>query len=159
MSESGEGHDIVIKGDEVYSLLKEYTVEAIYLDRRRLGVSAGFLSTAYVAAFEKCVSAKYIIRLIERLMHRDRVVGAGLVVVGVVGILLYGWLVFFSPWQTFILQLTAFVAVAAVLGILAWVGYTLATTPPPKPIEEIEREVQKALEEVEKQSKEPQTSS
>nr|KJR73121.1 MAG: transcriptional regulator [Thermoproteus sp. AZ2] len=92
-------------------------------------------------------------------MHRDRVVGAGLVVVGVVGILLYGWLVFFSPWQTFILQLTAFVVVAAVLGILAWVGYTLATTPPPKPIEEIEREVQKALEEVEKQSKEPQTSS
>jgi predicted DNA-binding transcriptional regulator len=70
--------------------------------------------------------------------------------VGVVGILLYGWLVFFSPWQVFILQLTAFVAVAAVLGILAWVGYALATTPPPKPIEEIEKEVQKALEEIEK---------
>jgi predicted DNA-binding transcriptional regulator len=46
------------------------------------------------------------------------------------------------------------VAVAAVLGILAWVGYALATTPPPKPIEEIEKEVQKALEEIEKQLKE-----
>jgi len=69
--------------------------------------------------------------------------------VGVVGILLYAWLVFFSPWQVFILPLTAFVAVAAVLGILAWVGYALATTPP-KPIEEIEKEVQKALEEIEK---------
>ncbi len=69
-------------------------------------------------------------------------------VVGVIGILLYGWLVFFSPLQTFILQLTAFVAVAAVLGILVWVGYALATTPP-KPIEEIEREVQKTLEEIE----------
>jgi predicted DNA-binding transcriptional regulator len=55
----------------------------------------------------------------------------------------------FSPRQTFILQLTAFVAVAAVLGTLAWVGYALATTPP-KPIEEIEKEVQKALEEIEK---------
>ena len=64
--------------------------------------------------------------------------------------MLYGWLVFFSPWQVLILQLTAFVAVAAVLGILAWVGYALATTPPPKPIEEIEKEVQKALEEIEK---------
>jgi len=74
--------------------------------------------------------------------------------VGVIGILLYGWLVFFSPWQVLILQLTAFVAVAAVLGILAWVGYALATTPPPKPIEEIEKEVQKALEEIEKQLKE-----
>jgi len=70
--------------------------------------------------------------------------------VGVIGILLYGWLVFFSPWQVLILQLTAFVAVAAVFGILAWVGYALATTPPPKPIEEIEKEVQKALEEIEK---------
>lgn len=74
--------------------------------------------------------------------------------VGVVGILLYGWLVFFSPWSALVVQLTAFVAVAAVLGILAWVGYALATTPPPKPIEEIEKEVQKALEEIEKQMKE-----
>jgi len=87
-------------------------------------------------------------------MHRDKVVGVGLMAVGVVGILAYGWLVFFSPWHTLILQLTAFVAVAAVLGILAWVGYALATTPPPKPIEEIEKEVQKALEEIEKQLKE-----
>jgi predicted DNA-binding transcriptional regulator len=70
--------------------------------------------------------------------------------VGVIGILLYDWLVFFSPWQVLILQLTASMAVATVLGILAWVGYTLATTPPPKPIEEIEKEVQKALEESEK---------
>jgi predicted DNA-binding transcriptional regulator len=52
--------------------------------------------------------------------------------VGAVGIWPYGWLVFFSPPRTFIPQLTAF---AAVLGILAWVGYALATTPP-KPIEE-----------------------
>ncbi|MGC8994648.1 MAG: transcriptional regulator [Pyrobaculum sp.] len=87
-------------------------------------------------------------------MHRDKAIGVGLVAVGVVGILLYGWLVFFSPWQMLILQLTAFVAVAAVLGILAWVGYALATTPPPKPIEEIEREVQKALEEIERQMRE-----
>ena len=70
--------------------------------------------------------------------------------VGVIGILLYGWLVFFSPWQVLILQLTAFVAVAAVFSILAWVGCALATTPPPKPIEEIEKEVQKAMEEIEK---------
>ena len=72
-------------------------------------------------------------------MSRNRAVGVGLVAVGVIGILLYGWLVFFSPWRIFMLQLTAFAAVAAVLGILAWVGYALATTPPPKPIEEIER--------------------
>ena len=70
--------------------------------------------------------------------------------VGVIGILLYGRLVYFSPWQVLILQPTAFVAVAAVFSILAWVGYALATTPPPKPLEEIEKEVQKAMEEIEK---------
>ncbi|MCI2414690.1 MAG: CRISPR-associated CARF protein Csa3 [Candidatus Aramenus sp.] len=31
MSESGEGHDIVVKGDEVYSLLRDYTVEDLKL--------------------------------------------------------------------------------------------------------------------------------
>jgi len=36
----------------------------------------------------------------------------------------------------------------AVVAVLAWVGYALATTPP-KPIEEVEKEVQKALEEIE----------
>lgn len=87
-------------------------------------------------------------------MHRDKVVGLALMAIGVAGILIYSWLVFLSPWQFLILQLTAFIAVAAVLGILAWVGYALATTPPPKPIEEIEREVQKALEEIERQMKE-----
>lgn len=87
-------------------------------------------------------------------MHRDKAVGVALLAVSAVGILLYGWLVFFSPWSFLVMQLTAFLAVAGVLGILGWVGYALATTPPPKPIEEIEREVQKALEEIERQLKE-----
>ena len=87
-------------------------------------------------------------------MHRDKVVGLALMAIGVAGILIYGWLVFLSPWQFLILQLTAFIAVVAVLGILAWVVYALATTPPPKPIEEIERKIQKALEEIERQMKE-----
>lgn len=62
-------------------------------------------------------------------MHRDKAIGVSLMAVGVIGILLYGWLVFFSPWQVFILQLTVFVAVAAVFSILAWVGHALATIP------------------------------
>ncbi|MEM0370119.1 MAG: transcriptional regulator [Pyrobaculum sp.] len=87
-------------------------------------------------------------------MPRDKTVGLLLLIGAAVGILLYGWLVFFSPWGFLVLQLTAFLAVAGVLAILGWVGYALATTPPPKPIEEIEREVQKALEEIERQVKE-----
>ena len=50
------------------------------------------------------------------------------------------------------MQLTAFIAVAGVLGILAWIGYTLATTPPPKPIEEIERELETELKKIEEET-------
>lgn len=36
-----------------------------------------------------------------------------------------------------------FVAFIAVMGIGAWIGWTMATTPPPKPIEEITSEMEK----------------
>ncbi|MBP1450119.1 MAG: transcriptional regulator [Thermoproteus sp.] len=84
-------------------------------------------------------------------MYRDQIVGASLLALSAIMIIVYAWLVFLSPWAQLAVQLTAFLAVAAVFGILGWVGYALATTPPPKPIEEIEAEVKKALEEAERQ--------
>ena len=75
-------------------------------------------------------------------MSRDQVIGALILVASVIGIIVYGWILFFTEWTILLLQITGFVAVAAVLGILAWIGYTLATTPPPKPIEEIEKELE-----------------
>ncbi len=88
-------------------------------------------------------------------MNRDQVIGALILVASVIGIIVYGWILFFTEWAILLLQLTGFVAVAAVLGILAWIGYTLATTPPPKPIEEIEKELEGELKELEKEVKEP----
>ncbi|MEM1739835.1 MAG: hypothetical protein QXW62_06905, partial [Candidatus Methanomethylicaceae archaeon] len=81
-------------------------------------------------------------------MNKDQVLGGALLIIGIAGIIIYGWLVFFSAWQMFVIQLTAFIAIAAVLAIIAWIGYTLATTPPPKPIEEIEKEIEKELSEI-----------
>ena len=75
-------------------------------------------------------------------MSRDQVIGALLLVAGVLGIILYGWFVFLTSWSLLVLQLTGFTAIAGVLGIIGWIGYTLATTPPPHPIEEIEKEMQ-----------------
>ena len=69
-------------------------------------------------------------------MHKDRLIGASVLVASVFGIFLYGWLIFTFP--IIVLQLTAFIAVAAMLGILAWIGWTMATTPPPEPIDAIE---------------------
>ena len=85
-------------------------------------------------------------------MMDDRVVGALILVGSILGILAYFWLVFLSPWVLLTMQLTAFIAVAAVLVIIAWIGYTLATTPPPRPIEEIEKELEEELKDVEEET-------
>ena len=74
-------------------------------------------------------------------MSKDQAIGLILLIVGALGILVYGWLVFLTEWSMVVLELTGFVAVAAVLAIVSWIGYTMATTPPPKPIEDIESEL------------------
>jgi len=70
------------------------------------------------------------------LLSKDQCVGVLLLIGGVLGIVLYGWLVFLTEWSMLMLQLTGFIAVAAILSILSWIEYTLASTPPPKPLEE-----------------------
>jgi len=87
-------------------------------------------------------------------MSKDQAIGGILLVVSIVVILAYGYLVFFSQWSLFVLQLTGFIAVTGVFAILAWIGYTLATTPPPKPIEEIEKEIEEEMQKIEKEGKE-----
>jgi predicted DNA-binding transcriptional regulator len=66
-------------------------------------------------------------------MNKDQTIGAVLFVVGIVGIIIYAWLLY--AYAIVVLQITAFIAVAAVLVILAWIGWTMATTPPPAPLE------------------------
>jgi predicted DNA-binding transcriptional regulator len=66
-------------------------------------------------------------------MNKDQGIGAVLLVAGIVGIVIYAWLLF--AYAIVVLQITAFIAVAAVLVILAWIGWTMATTPPPAPLE------------------------
>ena len=87
-------------------------------------------------------------------MNKDQAIGALMIIAAVIGILVYGWIVFFTEWSIFLLQLTGFIAVAGLLGILGWIGYTLATTPPPKPIEEVEKELEEELEKSERETRE-----
>ena len=82
-------------------------------------------------------------------MNKDAAIGVGILAASIVVIAVYLWLIFLPPLagvDLFILKLTGSVAVAGIFGILAWIGYTLATTPPPKPIEEIEKEIEKETE-------------
>jgi len=75
-------------------------------------------------------------------MNKDRIIGLLILIGSILGII-YAWLLFFiSP--IIVIQITLFIAVSAILAILSWIGYTLATTPSPKAIEEIEKELEEA---------------
>jgi len=74
------------------------------------------------------------------------------VAVSIIVIIIYAWILFFTQWSMLLMQVTLMVAVAGVLGILAWIGYTLATTPPPKPIEKIEEELEEELKKLEEEA-------
>ena len=87
-------------------------------------------------------------------MSKDQLIGALLLVGSIIGIIVYGYLLYLYP--QIILQITAFVVIAGVLGVVGWIGYTLATTPPPKPIEEIEKEVEGELKKVEAEASDQQ---
>jgi len=88
-------------------------------------------------------------------MDKDQILGATILVGSIAGILVYGALLFLLGEEISLLtlQASAFLAVALVLGIVAWIGYTLATTPPPKPIEEIEKEIESETKKLEEETK------
>ena len=68
-------------------------------------------------------------------LANDRAIGGGIFGASIIGIILYAALLWFA-WQA-TLEVTVFLAVALLLGILAWIGYTMATTPPPEPITDV----------------------
>jgi predicted DNA-binding transcriptional regulator len=61
-------------------------------------------------------------------LNKDQALGGVILVGSVAGIIVYAWLIYTYAIVT--LQVTAFLAVAAVMVILAWIGCTMATTPP-----------------------------
>jgi predicted DNA-binding transcriptional regulator len=68
-------------------------------------------------------------------MANDRALGGAILLGSILGIIVYGVLLYFRP--TIILEITAFLGVVVLLGILGWIGWTMATTPPPEPMPEM----------------------
>jgi len=68
-------------------------------------------------------------------MANDRAIGGAILIGSILGIIVYGALIVY--WEPYILELTAFIGIGVLLAILAWIGYTMATTPPPEPITDI----------------------
>ncbi len=88
-------------------------------------------------------------------MAKDKAIGALLIIVTIVVIPLYIWLLWFNTDEIafLVIKITVFLAILIVFGIVGWIGYTLVTTPPPKPIEEIEKELEEELKKIEQEIK------
>lgn len=86
-------------------------------------------------------------------MYKDRLIGGLIFVVcAVIGVLYTIGLFYFGnplEWSLplWLIAIPVFIAFIAVMVIGAWIGWTMATTPPPKPIEEIEAEIKSEPEE------------
>jgi predicted DNA-binding transcriptional regulator len=93
-------------------------------------------------------------------MSKDQAIGGAILAVCVIVAVAYALLVVFPADVSHLLGMTVdantgntvrlyavlvpvFVAFIAILAIGAWIGWTMATTPPPKPIEEIAAEMEK----------------
>ncbi len=85
------------------------------------------------------------------MVSKDQTIGVVIFAVCVVIGVLYtaGLFYFGSPFgdpswtlQEWLVTVPVFIAFIAIMGIGAWIGWTMATTPPPKPIEEITSEIE-----------------
>jgi len=87
-------------------------------------------------------------------LSKDQAIGATICIVcAIIGALYSVGLFYFgnplSSWslEFWLIAIPVFLALIAILGIGVWIGWTMATTPPPKPIEEITSETEEKTEE------------
>jgi hypothetical protein len=95
--------------------------------------------------------------VVKKSMSKDQAIGGAILTICVVVAIGYLVTLFYPTWlhtigligdssdalfhaQFWIVAIPVFVAFVAILFIGAWIGWTMATTPPPKPIEEITTE-------------------
>jgi hypothetical protein len=94
------------------------------------------------------------------MVSKDQGIGGAILAVCVIVAVLYIVTLFYPTWlsiiglslsagavQFWVIAVPVFVAFVAIMFIGAWIGWTMATTPPPKPIEEITTEIEDKKEE------------
>ena len=88
-------------------------------------------------------------------MSKDQAVGTIILLICAVLAILYTLTLFFPAWlgllgisiadaeiRFWTIAIPVFLVFVAIMGIGAWIGWTMATTPPPKPIEETISEIE-----------------
>lgn len=101
----------------------------------------------------------------HQMVSKDQGIGGAILIVCVVVAIGYLVTLFYPAWlgliglvnandpaalqntQFWVIAIPVFIAFVAILFIGAWIGWTMATTPPPKPIEEITTEIEDKKEE------------
>ena len=94
------------------------------------------------------------------MVSKDQAIGGAILAVCVIVAIGYLVTLFYPQWlvslgllgstanvQFWVIAIPVFIAFVAILFIGAWIGWTMATTPPPKPIEEITTEIEDKKEE------------
>ena len=94
------------------------------------------------------------------MVSKDQAIGGAILLVCVLVAVFYIITLFYPKWlveigllsgtagvQFWVIAVPVFVAFVAIMFIGAWIGWTMATTPPPKPIEEITTEIEEKKEE------------
>ena len=105
-------------------------------------------------------------------MSKDQAIGGAILAVCVIVAIGYLITLFYPSWLTvfglseqavmwhsdvqyWLIAAPVFIAFVAILLIGAWIGWTMATTPPPKPIEEITTEMEEKKEEAPEETAAP----
>ncbi len=106
------------------------------------------------------------------MVSKDQAIGGAILLVCVLVAVLYIVTLFYPKWlvdigllsntanvqadvRFWVIAVPVFVAFVAIMFIGAWIGWTMATTPPPKPIEEITTEIEEKKEEPKVETPEP----
>lgn len=61
--------------------------------------------------------------------RRSKAVGQALLMFSIIIFIIYAYFLFATEWGIMILKFTVLGAAATLLAVLAWIGYTMATTP------------------------------
>jgi len=63
-------------------------------------------------------------------MNKRKGTGMTIFVLCIGAFVLYAYLLMLSEWSPIVLQLTVLMIVGGILGVVAWIGYIMATTKP-----------------------------
>jgi hypothetical protein len=61
-------------------------------------------------------------------MSKRSSTGITIFILCIVGFFVYAYLLMLSEWSPIVLQLSMLMVVGGVLGVISWIGYTMATT-------------------------------